>query len=226
MKCNLIEAKLLREMKGRFLCEIEIDGNIELAHVPNSAKLSKYLTIENKKVLVIKNASSKAKTRYQLCAVEMEHNQWIMVNLILLNRIIAEYYEINGYKVQREKSISGTYKCDLLIEDKNGEQTVCEVKGIIAGSRDVIFPMYSGERTVRQLEYMRRLLKKQSISVKYIFVLLDSDIKNICADRQNKEFIRHMRYCIKNNMQIEFFEVDVKHNYISAIKGLEKKFII
>ncbi|NLX69022.1 MAG: hypothetical protein GXZ12_06305 [Clostridiaceae bacterium] len=226
MKCKFIEAKFLRELKGRFLCEIDIDGNIELAHVPNSAKLSKYIEIEDKNVLVVKNENPKAKTRYQLCAVETDDNHWIMVNLNLLNKIIAEYYEDNGCNVQKERILSDTYKSDLLIKDKNGEQIVCEVKGIIANTKDVIFPMYSGERTVRQLEYFRRLLKTQRFSVKYVFVLLDNNIEVIYADKLNKEFVKHMRYCIKKQMQIEFFEVEIQDDSISAKKTVEKKFII
>lgn len=180
MKCDFLNAKLLRENKGRFLCEIEIDEKIEFAHVPNSAKLSKYLDIINKNILVVKNANPKAKTKYQLVAVESDDGQWIVVNLNMLNKIIAEYYEMKGYIVQREKVLSDSYKCDLIIEDAEGKKTVCEVKGIIANTDNAIFPMYSGGRTVRQLEYLRKILKNQDVTVKYIFVALDNGIKNIC----------------------------------------------
>lgn len=226
MELECIDARLLREQKGRFLCEIEIDGNVELAHVPNSAKLSKYLQIENRNVLVIKNANSRAKTRYQLVAVESDDKQWIMVNMNMLNRIIAEYYEKNDYVVQREKVLSDSYKCDLIIENQNGEKTVCEIKGIISNSKEAIFPMYSGERTVRQLEYFRKILRSSDMPVKYIFVILNKGIRNVCMNNTNKEFVKHMKYCVKKNMQIEFFELLIDNNKISAIKVDETKFII
>lgn len=226
MNYELEIAKLIRENKGRFLCEIEIDGVRELAHVPNSAKLSKYVKIDNKLVLVIRNASPSAKTKYQLIAVKSDEGEWIMVNLNILNKLLAEYYEEKGYIVQREKKLSESYKADLVIEDEKGKKTVCEIKGVLADTKEVVFPLHSGERTVRQLLYFRKILKKQEASVKYIFVIMNNNIKKIHFDKTNKEFIKQIRYCIKKQMQIEFFEIDFDRNSIQVREGVEKTFCI
>ena len=52
----------LRENKNRFLCEVFIDGAIEICYTSSSSKLKHFITLENKEVILIPNIGKKTRT--------------------------------------------------------------------------------------------------------------------------------------------------------------------
>ena len=66
---KFIIGKFLKELKNRFLCEVEIDGNVEECYVPSSCHLSNFLQLKGKRVLLVPTQGKSPRTKYALYAV-------------------------------------------------------------------------------------------------------------------------------------------------------------
>jgi len=94
---------------------IEIEGKEELCYVASSSKLNHYLEIEQNEILVRENKSTNSELKYRVLAIKI-NNEWIIVDLQLINRAVKEKYEIRGISVEAEKYIDD-YRADLLIRE-------------------------------------------------------------------------------------------------------------
>lgn len=217
MKLELIGAKFITEKKGRFLCEIEINGNIEIAHIPNSAKLSKYIDIKDRSIIVVKNKSKNAKTMYQLVAVKSKE-KWILLNLNILNQMVEEYYLSNGNGVEKEKKIYDSYRADLIIHSE--KNIVCEVKGVLSEMGRTLFPRYAGIRATKQMLNLKRILKNKMFEeVYYILVIMNPDTNEIIFDKGEEEYYRLLKQCIKLGMKIIMFDIIFENDELRVIES-------
>lgn len=70
MKKQYYKAVFYEEGKHRFICTIVKNGLKEECYVSSTSKLSKYLSLENCKVLISGNKGNKLRTLYTLEAVK------------------------------------------------------------------------------------------------------------------------------------------------------------
>lgn len=209
------EAIFLREEKRRFLCKIYIDGEEKLCHVPSSAKLRNYLDLKEHKALVTLNTSKNCRTDYKLMALYVDE-QWVLVNLSIVNALVKEYKEEQGELVSGERKVSKEYKSDLVVRDEGSQkERLVEIKSIISMCDKAIVPHNSGERAIRQLKYLFMVLKKDCYLVEYDFVLLNKNIKRIEFDNQEKEYRRLFKQCKKKGMETHIYQIHVKKKYIT-----------
>ena len=68
---NIIKARFLSR-PNRFIAEVEIDGNIEIAHVKNTGRCKELLT-EGTTVYVQKSDNPARKTKYDLIKIGRAH---------------------------------------------------------------------------------------------------------------------------------------------------------
>ena len=186
---ELIRARFIRELKNRFLCEVEIDGNAFECYVPSSCRLTNFLELKNKQVLLRKNASPKTRTQYALVATPYKRS-YLLLNSSLANRIIEDNihkrrFSFLGKRSQifKEYYIDG-YKADLFIADTN---TIIEIKSLITTERTAAFPTVYSERAVEQLQALKKLLVK-GYRVYYIIVSLNPYVNEITIDPNTKLF--------------------------------------
>lgn len=59
----------VKELKNRFLCEVEIDGKAEECYVPSSCHLSNFLQLKGKRVLLVPTQGKSPRTKYALYAM-------------------------------------------------------------------------------------------------------------------------------------------------------------
>ena len=58
-KDRFVSGIFKRELKNRFLCEVAINNQDNICYVPSSCHLSNFLSLENKKVILIPTSSKK-----------------------------------------------------------------------------------------------------------------------------------------------------------------------
>lgn len=201
-----------RELKNRFLCEIEIDGENNICYVPSSCHLSHFVELAGKEVLIVPNLSKKSKTKYSLFAVPYKRN-YIVLNTSVSNRIIESSikrrlfsYLGNRKNVMKEHNISG-YKCDLYIEDTN---TIVEIKSIISEGNIAIFPTVYSERSIKQMKAIKGFLKA-NIPVCYCIVSLSPYAREIRINHSS-EFYGELMECVNLGMFLHGYAVALKDN--------------
>lgn len=210
---EIIEGIFLTENKNRFLCNVLIGKSIEECYIPSASKLENYLKLKGKRVLLKKNKNEKSRTRYSVFAVKY-YGKYIILNLILVNRILEEYIKLNyNYKVVYKERYINSYKADFLVLSDN--KTVIEAKGIIAATQTVVFPTVYSQRAIEQLEEILELLK-QGWKAEYYLISLSSIVRQI---RINDNPI-HLKYwnllkvCVDNGMILKGFNIFYENNEI------------
>ena len=86
----------IQELKNRFLCEVEIDGESTVCYVPSSCHLSNFLDLKGKSVLLAPTQSKNARTQFALFAIPYKKN-YILLNTSMANRTVAD--SIKGRRV-------------------------------------------------------------------------------------------------------------------------------
>ena len=77
------------EIKNRFRCIVEVDGQEELCYVASSCRLPQFIYLEGKEVLLLPKGESASKTQYTLYAVK-KGNGYILLNLSMANNTLQE----------------------------------------------------------------------------------------------------------------------------------------
>lgn len=215
---KMITGIFIRELKNRFLCEVEINSEPVVCYVPSSCHLSNFLKLQKKEVLLIPTSTPQSRTQYALFAVPYKRN-YIVLNTSLANRAIEKNIGSRLFahlgkrkKVKREYNVSG-YKCDLYIEDTD---TILEIKSIISTNNIGLFPTVYSERTVRQLHQLQCFLSLGK-KVSFCIVSLHPYLKEIVID-QNTEFYIQIKQCLDMGMRLHAYttrlvrdEIKIEH---------------
>ena len=124
---------IFKNRPNRFIAEVEINGDLENAHVPNTGRCRELL-IEGAIVYLKPSDNPKRKTKFSLHFVK---NKGVLVSLysqkankIVYDAIITgKIKELEGYSVhQREKTIDDS-RIDIYLANEN-EECYVEVKGV------------------------------------------------------------------------------------------------
>ena len=210
-----ITATFIKELKNRFLCEVEIGGEHVVCYVPSSCHLSNFLKLEGKKVLLVPTQTKNTRTQYALFAVPYKKSYIIlntsMAHLAIENNIQSRRFSDLGNRksVIKEHYIEG-YKSDLIISDTN---TVIEIKSVLSTENIAQFPTVFSERSLMQLNKLKELQRK-GYTVKYIIVSLSPYVKKVAISR-GSDFYQELIKCLDNGMTISAFTCRMKNNRIS-----------
>lgn len=207
-------ATFIRELKNRFLCEVEINGKSVVCYVPSSCHLSNFLSLEGKQVLLVPTQANNARTKFSLFAVPYK-NSYILLNSSLANRAIENNIHSRRFSslgmrksVIKEHSVEG-YKSDLFIEDTS---TVIEIKSVLSLDAVAKFPTVYSERSLEQL-YKLRLMLKNGYKVHYMIVSLNPYVKKIYIPN-NTEFSQELNDCIAQGMKISAYSCRLNNQVI------------
>ena len=204
----LIYGVFKEEIKNRFLCIVNINGEDTLCYIPSSCRLSNFIDLKNRVVALKPIKKKDARTRFSVYAVKYR-NSFILLNLSEANSIIEQQINRkifcflgNRESVMREKTIYG-YKSDLYISDTD---TIIEVKSLLTVEKEAQVPSVFSERGNRQLLDLKRLLQ-DGHKVCYMFVSLYSGVKEIHLNVEQREYMRSFNECIANGMTSCAFSV-------------------
>lgn len=199
------------ELKNRFLCDVEVDGKTITCYIPSSCRLSNFLDMAGRTVLLKPIKTPKARTPYSVYAVKYKRN-YILLNLAEANKIIEaqigrRFFSFLGRRKQlsHEYKIEN-YKTDLFIHDTN---TLIEIKSTLSFSREAIFPSVYSERAIAQLKQISLLLDK-GYKACYILVSLNPSVKEIAVNKQLDDFYDAFMECVDKGMSYCGFSICLK----------------
>ena len=149
---------------NRFIAEVEVDGKLEIAHVPNTGRC-KELLVDNAIVWLKPSDNPNRKTKFSLHFVE---NKGVLVSLysqqansIAYDAIInGKIKELSGYDFhQREKTVDNS-RIDIYLANEN-EECYVEVKGVtLIVDGEARFPDAPTERGAKHLKELMKLKKE------------------------------------------------------------------
>lgn len=155
---------IFKSRPNRFIAEVEVDGNMEIAHVPNTGRCRELL-VEDAVVWLKPSDNPNRKTKFSLHFVE---NKGVLVSLYSqqANSIVydaikdGKIKELSGYSIhQREKSVDNS-RIDIYLENEN-QKCYVEVKGVtLIVDGEARFPDAPTERGVKHLKELIKLKKE------------------------------------------------------------------
>lgn len=205
---DFVHGTFQTEIKNRFLCNVEIDGKSVTCYIPSSCRLSNFIDMTGRMVLLKPIKTPNARTPYAVYAVKHRRN-YILLNLAQANRIIEaqigkRYFAFLGKRkqVSHEYKI-GSYKTDLFIHDTN---TLIEIKSTLSFSKESVFPSVYSERAIMQLKEIALLLDK-GYKACYVLVSLNQSVKEIAINKQVKDFYNAFMECVDKGMTYCAFSI-------------------
>ena len=217
----LVTGIFKEELKNRFLCLVEIDGVDTLCYIPSSCRLSNFVDLTGKDVLLKPIAATNSRTKYSLFAIRTGR-KYVLVNMSQSNRIIEDALHGRRFSflgkrtiIKREYPVEG-YKCDLFIEDT---KTVVEIKSILSFEEAAWFPSVFSQRAIDQLKSIVKLLD-MGYRVIYIFVSMNYGVKRVFINKDVAEYYSLISTCIDHGMIMKGYTVSMKKNDPKIYGGL------
>ena len=175
---------IFKKRPNRFIAEVEVDGKLEIAHVPNTGRC-KELLVEDAVVWLEPSDNPKRKTKFSLHFVE-NRGELVSIysqeaNSIVYDAIVnGQIKELAGYSYhQREKTINNS-RIDIYlaneVDDCCGmsfleEPCFVEVKGVtLVVGREARFPDAPTERGTKHLKELIKLRKEGFRTVVFFLI--------------------------------------------------------
>lgn len=197
---NIIEGIFLRKL-NRFTAEVEVDGEVKLAHLPTTARLRELL-IPGAKCYLEEALNKKRKTPYTLISIE-KNGEILNIVSTVANDLV--YEKIIGEEILTDLKIKDlkkevTYshsRFDFGFTTIDGEEGFIEVKSVNLKRNNIsMFPGSPTERGRKHLIELADAKSKGKIAVLVIVVLfeeMDFFTANIATDPLwSKELLKSM----------------------------------
>lgn len=209
-----------QELKNRFLCEVNIGGVDTVCYVPSSCHLGNFLKLQGKKVILVPTQTTGCRTKFALYAIPYKRN-FILLNPSIANKAVEENIQRRIFSflgkrgsVHKEYYVDG-YKSDLFLD---GTKTIIEIKSVISTQPCAIFPTVYSERTLKQLQQLK-LLMRDGYRACFCIISLNPYVKAITLNTET-EFYRELRECIAEGMLLKAFSCRFKDGKLLLDKQL------
>ena len=135
---NIIKARFISR-PNRFIAEVEIDGNIEIAHVKNTGRCKELLT-EGTTVYVQKSDNPARKTKYDLITV-VKNGMLINMDSQAPNKVFGEWVSQGNFAADvdliKPECKYGNSRFDFYIE-AGGRKIFAEIHENLGGNLRII----------------------------------------------------------------------------------------
>ena len=221
LKPNYITGIFIKELKNRFLCEVNIEGENVICYVPSSCHLSNFLQLEGKQVLLIPTESNKARTKFSVFAIRHKKS-YIILNSSVANKAVLanlsnrRFSFLGKRKTFFKEHTVSSYKSDIFISDTN---SIIEIKSVISTDTMAIFPTVYSERALIQLQQLRKLLS-EGFKVYFFIVSLNPYIKEIKINKDT-EFNSELSKCIEKGMIVKAYSCKLSNQEILIHKEIK-----
>lgn len=155
---------IFKNRPNRFIAEVEVEGKLEIVHVPNTGRC-KELLVDNAVVWLKPSDNPNRKTKFSLHFVE---NKGVLVSLYSQQANSIAYEAIINGKIkelscydfhQREKTVDNS-RIDIYLANEN-EECYVEVKGVtLIVDGEARFPDAPTERGAKHLKELMKLKKE------------------------------------------------------------------
>lgn len=198
---NLKQGIFKEELKNRFLCIVEIEGKDALCYIPSSCRLSNFVDLVGKSVMLLPVSSKHSRTKYSVFAALLGR-RFVPLNLSKANEVIGSNINSRRFaflgkrKAIKAEHFIGNYKADFYIEDT---KTIVEIKSILSFEKETIFPTVYSQRAIEQLKKIETLMD-EGYRACYIFVSMSPSVKQIAINSGVKEYKRLFLRCVEKGM--------------------------
>ena len=219
---------IFKNRPNRFIAEVEVDGILVEAHVPNTGRC-KELLVPNAKVYLLPSDNPKRKTKFSLHFVL---NNGVLVSLfsqqaneIVFNSIKrGKIKELQGYNVlQREKTVDNS-RIDIYlgknIDEELVEECYVEVKGVTLIKDGLAqFPDAPTERGRKHLNELINLKERGYRAVVFFLIQHPNGNKFRPNWENDPEFAEVLNEAYNKGVEILVYKCE---NSLDEIKILEK----
>ena len=213
---------IFKKRPNRFIAEVEVNNEIQIAHVPNTGRC-KELLVEDAIVWLKPSDNPKRKTKFTLLFVE---NRGHLVSIysqqaneIVYDEIINDRInELSGYDFhQREKTIDNS-RIDIYLSNENGEECFVEVKGVtLVVGVEARFPDAPTERGTKHLNELIKL-KKEGFRTAVFFLIQHPLAESFRPNWDNDPlFSKTLNEAYENGVEILVYKCDNRLDGIDLI---------
>lgn len=213
---------IFKKRPNRFIAEVEVNNEIQIAHVPNTGRC-KELLVEDAIVWLKPSDNPKRKTKFTLLFVE---NRGHLVSIysqqaneIVYDAIInGQIKELSGYDFhQREKTIDNS-RIDIYLSNENGEECFVEVKGVtLVVGVEARFPDAPTERGTKHLKELIKL-KKEGFRTAVFFLIQHPLGESFRPNWENDPlFSKTLNEAYENGVEILVYKCDNRLDGIDLV---------
>ena len=213
---------IFKKRPNRFIAEVEVNNEIQIAHVPNTGRC-KELLVEDAIVWLKPSDNPKRKTKFTLLFVE---NRGHLVSIysqqaneIVYDAIINDRInELSGYDFhQREKTIDNS-RIDIYLSNENGEECFVEVKGVtLVVGVEARFPDAPTERGTKHLKELIKL-KKEGFRTAVFFLIQHPLGESFRPNWENDSlFSKTLNEAYENGVEILVYKCDNRLDGIDLV---------
>ncbi|MER2013780.1 MAG: DNA/RNA nuclease SfsA [Methanobrevibacter sp.] len=212
---------IFKNRPNRFIAEVEVDGEMEIAHVPNTGRC-KELLVDDAVVWLKPSDNPNRKTKFSLHFVE---NKNVLVSLfsqqansIVYDAIVdGKIKELAGYNHhKREKTVDNS-RIDIFLENEN-EKCYVEVKGVtLIVDGEARFPDAPTERGAKHLKELIKLKKEGNRCA--VFFLIQHPAGNFFRPNWENDpvFSETLNEAYENGVEIIVYKCDNRLDGITLL---------
>ncbi|WP_425447155.1 DNA/RNA nuclease SfsA [Dethiothermospora halolimnae] len=227
IKGHILEAYFVKRI-NRFVAEIEVNGKIEISHVPNTGRM-KELLVKGVKVLVRLVDDIKRKTKYDLLMV-YHNNILVSIDSKLPNYLLYQGFKERdlkfwgNYDIVKKEVTYGNSRIDIGLIGKNGN-TLIEAKCVTLVENGVAkFPDAPTKRGTKHINELIHANRK-GINTGVIFVIQRQDANTFMPNwDMDKEFSQALVKAYNEGVIIKALVCSVKKDSISLTHEINVNF--
>lgn len=222
-----LEAKFLKRYK-RFFADAELNGQIVVAHVPNTGSL-KSVANAGAECLLTESTNPDRKLKFTLEAIQAPSKSWVGVNTSWPNHLVGEAFEKKIFKHWRkfeqsknEVKISKESRIDWVFSSAGSDKKhYVEVKNVTMAEGDIHsnkgtaqFPDAVTERGQKHLRELMSLVD-QGHTAEIFFAIQRSDCYEFApADKIDSEYGKLLRQAKEHGVIITAAIVEINSQKI------------
>lgn len=221
---NIIKAKFISR-PNRFIAEVEIDGNVEIAHVKNTGRCRELLT-DGATVYVQKSDNMLRKTKYDLITVE-KNGMLINMDSQAPNKVFGEWVQhgkfVTNVKLVKPECKYGNSRFDFYIE-ANDRRIFAEIKGVTLEENGVVmFPDAPTERGVKHIKELCECVKSGCEG--YIFFVIQMEKCRYFTPNKatHPEFAEALKIAVKSGVNVKALNCKVTKDELKILNEIEIK---
>ena len=221
---NIIKAKFISR-PNRFIAEVEIDGNTEIAHVKNTGRCKELLT-EGTTVYVQKSDNPARKTKYDLITV-VKNGMLINMDSQAPNKVFGEWVSQGNFAADvdliKPECKYGNSRFDFYIE-AGGRKIFAEIKGVTLEEEGIVmFPDAPTERGIKHIKELCECVKNGYEG--YIFFIIQMEqCKYFTPNKATHlEFAEALKKASECGVNIKAMNCNVTKDELRILKEVEIK---
>ncbi len=212
---------IFRERPNRFIGLVEVNGQLEKAHIADPGRLKELLVSGARGLVQDHGDKPGRKLRYSLDFIYSAEGHLVSLNTQLPNRIMAHFLAMGnlpgfeGYRIQRPEFRFGKSRFDFLLNTPAGQPALLEVKSVTLveerqGKRVALFPDAPTARGTRHIQELM-LAQADGYEARLVFVIQRHDAQCFMPNRRTDLALAEaVEAAILNGVMVQAFTFEMR----------------